>query len=559
VRRAVVVAAAAAVLLWLIAAAWLVLSARSALHAGVEDARAMREASSAAAIADGRLLAPTRSAKAHFDAAARRLSSPLLRPFDAVPIVGRHLVEVRRLSRSARTVVHVGERALVDARHALDRPHATGSERLAVLEEVRATVRRTDVALRGVATCGRGPFVSSLAHACNEFADELGHVRDGIATARAGADAAVSLLTGPRHYLVIAGNNAEMRAGSGMPLQVGVLDVANGVFDLRDMSPVWEHAVPAGAVSLPTDLERDWGWTHPTTEWRNLMATPAFDRWAPLAADMWAASGNDRVDGVLLLDPVAVSLILKATGPVDVAGSTIGSDAVIPLLLHDQYAQFNDRNDERRDLLAAIASATFDVVADGRWSFADLLDALSSAAADRHLLLWSRHTEETTGWRRLHVDGSLGRDEMSVALLNRGSNKLDWFVGVEAHATSIRSGAKRQVTLQVTVRNKVGRGEAAYIAGPQAALGLPYGTYRGLVEVVLPPDVTVARAEGGPPLAVAGREQGFLVLAQPFELAPGAVQTFTFRGEMDGGSTLRIAPSARVPDVSWTVGSGVRR
>jgi hypothetical protein len=550
-RRAATLGAVAAVVGWLAAAVVLVLLARSELHAGIDSAEQIRDTSTPHAIARGRLLHPAREAEAHFARARRRLGSPVLWPVDVLPIAGRHLSAVRRVSASARDVMGVATRTLEEARRAVNAPHATGPDRLAMLQQVASTLRRTNAALRTVPGCGHGPFVSPIAGACNRFARELADVRAAVATASAGADAGVSLLGGPRRYLVIAGNNAEMRAGAGMPLQIGVLETANGTVHLGDMTPIDQHTVPSG-VQLPPDLARDWGWMRPTTEWRNLLATPAFDRWAPIAAEMWRAAGNEPVDGVLLLDPVALARILDATGPVEADGQAIDGARAVPFLLHDQYVRFDDLTD-RRDHLAAIANAAFAAVSDGRWELPDLLDSLSRSVSARHLLVWSSRAAEQNGWERVGADGALREDEISVSLVNRGGNKLDWFTDVRAQAAIGTSNGGGTLRLDVTVHNRVGTGEPNYIAGPHPDLDTRYGLYRGLLEVVLPPGATAVTPAAGAELAVAGRELGFVVVAQTFDLAAGETRTFTFDARLPRGLTPKPAPSARVPAVQWTI------
>src|SRR5207244_8808773 len=143
--------------------------------------------------------------------------------------------------------------------------------------------------------------------------------------------AVASLLTGPRTYLVLAANNAEMRAGSGMFLSIGELTTSAGSLRLTGMSSVTEVPIPPG-VPVEGDLASRWGFIDPAADWRDLMLSPRFDASAQLATRMWAAAGRGPVDGVLVLDPVALSGILQATGPVQVGPRPIGRFRVVPEL-----------------------------------------------------------------------------------------------------------------------------------------------------------------------------------------------------------------------------------
>ena len=107
------------------------------------------------------------------------------------------------------------------------------------------------------------------------------------------------LLQGPRRYLVLVANNAEMRAGSGMFLSVGVASFADGAFSVGDFRPTPDFNLPAGSVAVPPDLQNLWGFLHPTEEWRNLASTPRFDVSASLAAQMSVSFlGTRRFSGI---------------------------------------------------------------------------------------------------------------------------------------------------------------------------------------------------------------------------------------------------------------------
>src|SRR5439155_10126956 len=100
--------------------------------------------------------------------------------------------------------------------------------------------------------------------------------------ATATATALADLLRGPRHYLLLAANNAEMRAGSGTFLSAGSLDFTDGQIHLGEMTPTAELP-PADGVPITGDSNALWGWTQPTREWRNLGMSPRFDQTAALA------------------------------------------------------------------------------------------------------------------------------------------------------------------------------------------------------------------------------------------------------------------------------------
>jgi hypothetical protein len=442
-------------------------------------------------------------------------------------------------------------------------------DRIAALRRLGDLARVADDRLTGVGLGPRVGLLPPLARARNRFSGELAEVRTGLRRAALGAPALADVLGGPRRYLVFAANNAEMRAGSGMFLSVGELVTGPEGIELGEMRSVTEVAVPPGAVPLEGDLADRWGWLAPNQEWRNLMTSPRFDAAAPLAARMWEAAGNQPVDGVLVLDPVALSGLLTATGPVTIDGRDIGPDDVVDDLLHDQYVGVPPEGlDQRREQLGRIAGAVFDDLDAGEWSAPHLADGLAEAAAGRHLLLWSAAAAEQAGWQALGVDGSVGPDSLSVAVLNRAGNKLDPFLGVSADLDFATAGPDTagpdtevpdtevpdtEVTLRIELHNDVPEGEPSYVAGPVPGSGAGEGVYLGILSVTLPGGARDARFDGVDQLAVAGADGPTRVVGFQLHLARGERRTVVARFRLPGSSgVVRVEPSARVPAIRWS-------
>src|SRR6266851_4771702 len=155
--------------------------------------------------------------------------------------------------------------------------------------------------------------------------------RAGAADRAAGATSAMADLLSGRRYLVLAANNAEMRAGSGMFLSVGVLESSAGAFHLGPVRPSADFDLPGDGVALGGTLAERWGWLHPNREWRNLGLSPQFDETGPLAARMWQAAQGQPIDGVLAVDVEALKTMLSVTGPVATDRGEVSAGNVEPL------------------------------------------------------------------------------------------------------------------------------------------------------------------------------------------------------------------------------------
>lgn len=551
-----------ALLVWGGAAALLLVGAASDLRSGRSAAEAARADLSPEALADGRSLADLRTARDDFGAAHDAVANPLLAPVRILPVLGRQLRSVEALSGAAHEVSDAAVDALVEVRAVLDDPATGPVARLSDVQRLGAAVREANQRVAAVDDLGpRRALVSPLADARNELAEELGEAREALADASAGAVAAERLLEGPSRYLVVAANNAEMRAGSGMWLSGGVLTTGGGRLALGEVRPLADFANPRkGAVDIgDADIERLWShlW-NPSSEWRDLMVSPRMAASAELGTRMWEAAGEPPIDGVLVVDPVALAAVIRAVGPVEAGGRTITADDVVPMLLHEQYLVFGpgDPSDfdqlARRDSLGSIASAAFAALDGGSWSPAVLARELGQAIAGRHLLAWSRDPIQQRGWESAGMAGTLQPDSLLLSVLNRGVNKLDWFLRVDAELEEERAGEDTMVTLRLRFRNAVDpAGLPRYVVGPPDHRQWPAGRYVGVVAINLPGDAREIRLGGAGVPATSGRDGTSIVVANQLLLLPGQQQQWVLTFRRQAGSRLRIEPSARVPSVKW--------
>jgi hypothetical protein len=549
---------ALAVVAWGLLAGLQLLRVRADLVAGRDALERAARRDSPKDLADGVPAPILRHAAAQFADARRELDAPVLAPARVLPVLGRQLRSLRALTGAAHEVSATSAAFVDEGRRLLDAPRGTGPERLTLLDRFDGLARRTDAALGGVDLGPRAGLVAPLARARNELIDRLAEVRAGLARGIAGTRAARSMLAGPSRYLLLVGNNAEMRAGSGMFLLAGTLDAADGRLRLGDLRSVTDIAVPPGAVAAPADIAARWGWLTPTEEWRNLMLSPRFDANAEMAAAMWEAAGQGRVDGVLAVDAVFLQEVMRATGPADVDGRTIRPEGALREVLHDQYVRFGARERAaRQESTERLARAVFDRLDAGRWDAVALVQAMQTTARGRHLMAWSRRPAEQAGWDAAGVAGRIGPESLLVAVMNRGGNKLDPYLAVSAELSFRPAGSATDAILAVTVANRVGPGEPATIAGPTPENPAGYGVYTGILAVTLPGTARQGRIEGVGSLAVAGPDGPTRVVGTQIVVRPGERRTWVVRFRLPRHGTLRAEPSARVPTLSWVV-KGVR-
>jgi hypothetical protein len=152
------------------------------------------------------------------------------------------------------------------------------------------------------------------------------------------------------------------------------------------------------------------------------------------------------------------------------------------------------------------------------------------------------------------ADGHLTDRTVSVALVNRGANKLDSYVDttLDVEAEPGPDGRHR-ITLTYSIANDGPVDGPRYVVGPNID-GLAAGGYRGIVVVNVPPASSDLGITGVRP-TLAGADGPTSVLGGEVVVAPGAatevVVTLTLPRGLDA---VTLEPSARIPRTRLVLG-----
>jgi hypothetical protein len=207
----------------------------------------------------------------------------------------------------------------------------------------------------------------------------------------------------------------------------------------------------------------------------------------------------------------------------------------------------------RRERLGAIAAAALRALDDGDWDAATLLEQLRDAGAGRHVLAWSRDRTQQRGWRSMGLSGELDRDSLLLAVLNRGGNKLDQFLGISARIEIDARRAATDVAVRVRIANRTPPGLPRYVAGPFPGRAYPPGTYVGIFSLDVPDSARDIQIDDGAPLVAAGSDGPARVVATDLSLEPGAERDFVVRFALPPGpGSMVVEPTARLPGVEWS-------
>ncbi|HEX7442975.1 MAG TPA: DUF4012 domain-containing protein, partial [Acidimicrobiales bacterium] len=497
-------------------------------------------------------------ASTEFAAAHSDLSVPWMVPATWLPVLGRQLRSARSLSSAAQQVSTIGSGFLRQVHDVLDQPHGAGPQRVQSLQRLSVLSLAAARQLTAVDTGPGQALVGPLARKHDQFVSQLDDARSRLVKAAGVSAVTATILQGPQTYLVLAGNNAEMRAGSGAFLEVGTATTGDGSIHLADLGPSGQLALAPGQVVVTGDLQRNWGWLQPGVDWRNLGLTPQFDVTAELAARMWAARTGQQVNGVLALDIVGLRQIMAATGPVQVGSRSLDAGNVEQYLLHDQYIGLSDNSSgdtTREDALGAIASTVLRQLQGQSTDLRSLASAVSGAVAGRHLMVWSSNPVDQAAWVAAGASGTVSSSSLAVTVVSQGGNKLDQYLPVSVTVATRPDRSGTAVTLTTTLTNRTPGGQSQFIAGPFPGLPLVYGDYSGVVAENLPLAARDVTMTGTGPVSANGVEGPTWLVAAPLVIHQGGTTTVVVHFHLPTAhGTMTVVPSARVPAEQWTAG-----
>jgi hypothetical protein len=497
------------------------------------------------------------------DAASRARSSPFLAALAPLPVVGDQVDAIRDLTSAAEDL---GDEARLTGRRVADAVTEAGGRpaaRIDLLAVVLEELERVEEVAASIDLGAEGNLLPPLRSARADVARSLASVPERLDPLSRQVAALRDLLAGPTSYLVVVGNNAEMRAGAGMPLSAGLATISDGDIELGDFeSTVTElyepdPTGPNNSEVSPT-LRRTYSRWNLGRDFPETAVIPHFPITAPIYADLAADTQGWDVDGVLHIDAMALAELLTVVGPVEIDGSTFTSETAPQLVLNQPYLDFGDRSvrDQRLEVQSQLANALFEAIQNRDIELLDVVAALQRAADGRHLMAWSRDPVIEDLFDSFGAAGAIDATETLVSFQNTGANKLDWYIEPTVDATVDGLDTDEWlVTLRASVTNPAGVETSTYIDGIRPELA--GGTHRVLVTVQTPAAAT-DHGIADRVITEFGDDGVSTVIGARFTVPRGETRGVTVRFRLPRSvAALQVAPSARVTPVPWTV-NGVR-
>lgn len=347
---------------------------------------------------------------------------------------------------------------------------------------------------------------------------------------------------GPRDYLLLVQNNAEWRSLGGITGTAILLRTDAGAISLVDTrsATALSRGISEPVIQLPDDVTKIYE-TRPARYFHNLTQIPDFTIDGPLARDMYKKQTGTDVDGVIVMDPVVLSYLLHAVGPVTVAdGQRLTADNAVQVLLNGVYERYPDPAAQDA-FFAGATGAVFDAVLTGHGSTAGMLAALARAADEHRVLVWAANADEQALVAGTALAGELPVTDERTArfgvFLNDGTgSKMSYYVKPDVtvswgRCSQTSRSEPRELVLTLTLSNNAPADAQTslppYITG-NGVYGVAPGSSTVISNIFLPQGWQLASASASEQnVSMDGNLEGRQVLTYGFSLTPQSSQTIT--------------------------------
>ena len=281
---------------------------------------------------------------------------------------------------------------------------------------------------------------------------------------------------GARTYLVIAQNNAELRATGGLPGSWGTITIDNGVISMGEFMTILHE--PGLEVPI-TDEERAAIATNMNTDPAQVNCTADFVRVGELSKEYWAQMGKGNVDGVIAIDPIFLQRLLALTGGFSAPdGKAVDGTNAAQVLLSDTYWKFGNNGDAQDAYFSSVASLAFGQVMNnlGEAGMTDLWDVADQSAKDGRLLVWMANEDEQNLMVEMGFSGRLESDPakpvLGVYFNDDTYSKISWYAAAKTQIGEGVKNADGTTTYDVTTT-------LTNTITPQEAMAAPLYIYGG--------------------------------------------------------------------------------
>jgi len=305
-------------------------------------------------------------------------------------------------------------------------------------------------------------FISALGDARTQLQDQTSDIAGLFRNTALAARLAPSMMgaDGPRTYLMGFQTPAEARGTGGLLGGFGILRFDNGKPTVDTLGTNTALTGATATIDLGPEFNEQYGFTNPYTDFRNSNLSAHFPYAAQIWKSMWEQKTGLKADGVIALDPIALSYLLGATGPITMPdGEIVDEDNVVELTMSTAYIRFPEESDQaaRKQYLQTIAKQVAEKLTGKIQSPRAVLDAVGRAASERRIAVWSAVPADQQILEETPLAFAIPEDSApyaEVVVNNLAGNKMDYYLRREIeYAADGCDGDTRNTTITVRLTN----------------------------------------------------------------------------------------------------------
>jgi len=346
----------------------------------------------------------------------------------------------------------------------------------------------------------------------------------------AGADA-------PKRYMIAFQNSAEARGTGGILGAFAIVEMNKGTFTvIRTGSNAVLYSLKDVPVKVPAEFTKLYGKNPAILQNSNL--SPHFPYGAQIWMGLWKKQFGEQLDGVIAVDPSALSYVLKATGPIKLkTGEVITSQNVVSETLQKAYKRYETNNNARKQYLVEIMNAAAAKITSGQFSKLEMAKAIKTGLIENRILMYSQDAGAEKYLSTVRLGGFLEtapNNEFRAVIQNIDASKLDYYLqkSVTIESKSCKVPNQTQVRVRLTNTLKSGKGLPAYVltrADKGKPADLVTGQHRFKLFIYGPTDamlVSVLRDNRTNGLGGGSAERSRPIYVADVDLAPGQSENF---------------------------------
>jgi hypothetical protein len=338
----------------------------------------------------------------------------------------------------------------------------------------------------------------------------------------------------PKKYLISFQNSAEARGTGGILGAYALIELDRGslkVLKTGSNASLYGISLKEIPVDVPKEFLKLYGKNPAILQNSNL--SPHFPYGAEIWLGLWKTKFGEDLDGVIAVDPTALSYILKATGPITLkSGEKITSDNVVEQTLKTAYKKYEADNDARKQYLVDIMNATAVKLTAGEYSKVDMAKGLRDGIVANRILIYSSNKQAQSVLSKVRLGGFMltePNNEFRTVIQNIDASKLDYYLDRDVTIESMSCDRVKQTQVRIKVTNtlKTGVGLSAYVL-TRADKGKPSslitGAHRFKVFIYGPVGsklVSVSRENRTANLGGSSTERKRPIYVADVDLAPG--------------------------------------